>query len=87
MGNLQAALDLAKASGEPVWVAAGLYRQTSLLENEVADTAVTVLGGFPAEGTPGLTQRDWRRFRTVLSGDPNGDDADNDGGLSGSEPQ
>ncbi|TVR86203.1 MAG: HYR domain-containing protein, partial [Saprospirales bacterium] len=33
--------------------------------------SLNILGGFPGEGSPDLTDRDWREFHTTISGDIN----------------
>jgi hypothetical protein len=79
MGNVQQAIDvITAAGGGQVWIAAGTYLPTSWPNGGSAArerhfslrNGVTVLGGFPATGNPGLPDRNPATFPTVLSGDP-----------------
>ncbi|MCU0780787.1 MAG: choice-of-anchor D domain-containing protein [Akkermansiaceae bacterium] len=86
MGNVQQAIDAcAMVGGSQVWVAAGTYKPTSepnpVSEGDAARrkhfslrNGVTVYGGFPAAGNPGLPERDSAIYETTLSGDLLGDD-------------
>ena len=57
--SIHAALEISKPSDE-IWVAAGTYQECIFLE-----PGVTLLGGFPSEGSPSLEQRDWSAHATV----------------------
>ncbi|MEZ4954412.1 MAG: choice-of-anchor Q domain-containing protein [Saprospiraceae bacterium] len=79
--DLQAMIDAA-ASGDEVWVAAGIYKPTSGADRSiffVMKEGVAILGGFPASGTPGIFNRNWTANVTTLSGDIGilGDNSDN----------
>ena len=76
--TLQKALNQAKLDDE-IWVAAGVYTPTeSAMEGYDGDTrrsnsfmlteGVKLYGGFPAEGNPGMAQRNWETHITTLSG-------------------
>jgi parallel beta-helix repeat protein len=84
-GNLQDALD-AVAGGDEIWVAAGIYYPTELIDPCDPRTAtfqmkngVRIYGGFPDIGDPGMADRDPNLYETVLSGDIGvpGDNSDN----------
>jgi hypothetical protein len=89
--ELQSALDVA-ASGNRIWVAAGTYRPSKLIDPGDPRTAtfelvdeVEMYGGFVGNEDPAmfdLGNRDFDTNKTILSGDLNGDDgsdfADND---------
>jgi uncharacterized repeat protein (TIGR01451 family) len=74
--TLQSALRIA-SSGEDIWVAAGVYypdEGTHQINDSRYSTfelfeGVDVYGGFPTTGDPGLNDRDWETYVTVLSGD------------------
>lgn len=89
--SLEAALDNAYVPGDQIWVAAGTYTpeawttgggSRAIMTNDrfrhfFLRPGVTVYGGFT--GTEmSVEERDWTVNRTILSGDFNGDDADND---------
>jgi hypothetical protein len=77
-GGLQSALAIA-ASGDQIWVAQGTYLPTSNGDRSVSfqlKTDVAIYGGF-AGGETSLAQRDPVAHVTSLSGDLNGDDANN----------
>jgi autotransporter family porin len=68
--DLQDALAAARA-GDSIWVAAGAYHPTAGNNRDasfVLIKGVSVYGGFQGSETQ-LSERDWRRNRTVLSGD------------------
>lgn len=69
-GNLQAMIN---AEGvQQVWVAAGTYKPTSTTARDISfsmKSGVSILGGFPASGNPGLAQRVPDSYTTTLSGD------------------
>ena len=78
MGNVQQAIDvITAAGGGQVWIAEGTFLPTSWPNGGSAArerhfslrNSVTVLGGFPATGNPGLPDRNPATFPTVLSGD------------------
>ncbi|MBO0934045.1 T9SS type A sorting domain-containing protein [Fibrella aquatilis] len=80
--DLQGAINASAASDE-VWVAAGKYKPggSANLDQTISfalKNGVTVLGGFPATGSPTMAQRNPRTHTTTLSGD-----LDNDGTLAG----
>jgi predicted outer membrane repeat protein len=77
-GNIQQAIDaISAAGGGQVWVGAGIYLPSSWPNGGGAArekhfslrNGVTVLGGFPATGTPALPDRNPPACPTVLSGD------------------
>ncbi len=76
--NLRTALTNAP-TGAQVWVAAGTYYPASGSSrtqcNIIADKNLTVYGGFPNSGSPGLAQRVPIVYQTIVSGDINQDDA------------
>jgi len=79
--GLEDAFSDANVSGKDIWVAEGIYKPTDGNDRTVAFDLVAgvgVYGGFSGVETE-LSQRDWRKFETVLSGDINsiGDYADN----------
>ncbi len=69
MGDLRLALERT-APGDQVWVAEGVYlpHPTTRSLAFQPNSDVTILGGFPGTGDPGLAQRDPRAHPTVLSG-------------------
>jgi parallel beta-helix repeat protein len=79
--DLQDALTDAGTSGKDIWVAEGIYKPTDGNDRTASFdliSGVDVYGGF-AGGGVSLEQRNWRKYRTVLSGDINepGDMNDN----------
>ena len=77
--SLQKALESA-GPGYEIWVAAGSYKPTKHAGDEslgdggrdnafVLRDSVAIYGGFPATGNPGMDERDWKAFETILSGD------------------
>jgi hypothetical protein len=78
--DLQSALDTA-ASGEQIWVAAGVYKPTNSTDRsqsfQMID-GVAIYGGFAGNETAS-SQRDWVTNATTLSGDIGieGDNSDN----------
>lgn len=87
-GNVQQAIDvIAAAGGGQVWIAEGTFFPTSWPNGGSAPrekhftlrNGVKVLGGFPASGDPGLTDRNPPAHPTLLSADPGatGDPSDN----------
>ena len=77
--SLQKALESA-GPGYEIWVAAGSYKPTKHAGDEslgdggrdnafVLRDSVSIYGGFPATGNPGMDERDWKAFETILSGD------------------
>ena len=79
-GNLQSIID-ASGANDQVWVAQGTYKPTTTADRTIGFTmknGVTIYGGFPATGTPGLADRNAnpKTNNTALSGD-----IDNDGTL------
>jgi hypothetical protein len=95
--NLQTALDKA-VKNDAVWVAAGIYTPTKKYAEVYKDMtptterdksfiisdSVVVMGGFPANSSnsTGLSSRDWKKNRTVLTGDFQGDDDGYFGNIS-----
>lgn len=75
--DLQTALSLA-ASGDQIWVAAGLYKTIILVAGDPANkgreasfnlvSGVEIYGGFPAVGGT-WSSRNWQTQRSILSGD------------------
>ncbi|MEZ5043593.1 MAG: choice-of-anchor Q domain-containing protein [Saprospiraceae bacterium] len=89
--DLQAMINAA-GSGDEVWVATGTYLPTRDISGNSSpaeprnktffiDKDIEIYGGFPNTGDPGMADRDWKTYHTILSGDLNGDDVP---GLSGS---
>ena len=78
--NLQTALDNAPM-GSQIWIASGIYKPS--ITGDTADAYfrfyqdIELYGGFNGSETA-LEQRDWMANRSILSGDHNGDDIDND---------
>ena len=72
--NLGAALQVATIGSE-VWVATGTYLPALSDRNASFQipSGVRVLGGFPNSGNPSISDRDWQRHPTLLSGDIDGD--------------
>ncbi|MBN1765000.1 MAG: right-handed parallel beta-helix repeat-containing protein [Sedimentisphaerales bacterium] len=77
---LQNGLDAAISSDE-IWVAAGTYKPTEMIDPCDPRTAtfqmkngVGIYGGFPAEGNPGCLDRDPNIYETIFSGDLLGND-------------
>jgi hypothetical protein len=71
-GDLQSQIRLTGA--EQVWVAQGTYKpgpagNTDRNARFAMKNGVRILGGFPASGTPAITDRNPTSFPTVLSGD------------------
>ncbi len=82
--SLQDALDIAQA-GDQILVAEGVYKPSNRSESGVAKTetftlieGVEIYGGFPSGGG-GFSERDWELYRTILSGDLDGNDSDSGG--------
>ncbi|MFM2089802.1 MAG: hypothetical protein RLZZ127_291, partial [Planctomycetota bacterium] len=69
MGDLRIALQRTRP-GDQVWVAEGVYTPDPSNRNQYfqPNADVTILGGFPASGDPGIGQRDPRARPTILSG-------------------
>jgi hypothetical protein len=79
-GDLQGMINAA-SSGDTVWVAEGTYKPnrkidepliTDLTSRDNSFTlkdGVVVLGGFHNTGNPGLSERNWVTYSTILSGD------------------
>lgn len=88
--NLSDALTAGRALNSPtgvqIWLAAGTYKPASIVGGcgsvTLAERSasfemfsrLTILGGFPATGEPGLSERNSAQFETILSGDLCGDD-------------
>lgn len=76
--NLQSALDRAECGcGDEIWVADGIYRPTvtageSNMTFQLSD-GVKLYGGFRGDEQE-LSQRNWMKYNTILSGDILGDD-------------
>lgn len=71
-GDLQSQINL--TGTQQVWVAQGIYKPgpagtTDRGLSFSMKNGVSILGGFPASGTPALGQRNPASFTTVLSGD------------------
>ena len=65
-------------AGDQLWVAQGIYRPANTFNiNQV----ITLVGGFPASGTPTLSDRNPTLYPTVLSGDLAGNDVTNGAGV------
>jgi predicted outer membrane repeat protein len=78
--DLQAAIDAA-IYGDEIWVAAGTYKPTAGTDRSISfnlKDGVSLYGGFVGSETQ-LTQRNWSKNKTVLSGDIGivGTDSDN----------
>ncbi len=84
-GDLQAMIN-ASAVGDEIWVTQGTYLPTRPANNVGVVTLnnrnnaftftqdLKIYGGFPAVGNPGMADRDWEAYPSVLSGnlgDPN----------------
>jgi len=84
-GSLQPALDDADPN-DSIWVGEGTYVPMYDYGLDIGDrgkhfrmkNGVGIYGGFPAEGSPGLEDRDWEEYETVLSGDLLGNDVEVD---------
>jgi hypothetical protein len=79
--SLHAALGVA-ANGKEIWVAAGVYKPTTVANDRAATfqlkNGVAAYGGFAGTETA-LNQRNWTANRTILSGDID----NNDNSVSG----
>ncbi len=68
------------SSGE-IWVATGTYRPQNAMSDSSAtffiDKPISLYGGFEGYES-NLNQRDWLNYKTILSGDINDDDVDDD---------
>jgi hypothetical protein len=61
-----------------IWVAQGSYRTSADGDRKTSfmmRSGLTLLGGFPAVGNPGLADRDWLAYPTIMTGDLAGDDS------------
>ena len=58
--SITKAFEISGTSDE-IWVAAGRYNESVLLEQTVA-----MYGGFPAEGSPAFDDRDWAAYETIV---------------------
>ncbi|WP_367391080.1 HYR domain-containing protein [Lewinella sp. LCG006] len=72
--DLQDALALAGNCNNvtEIWVAEGTYKPTSGTDRNISfsmKNGVAIYGGFPDGGNPGLNDRDWAAYATILSGD------------------
>ena len=75
--DLQSALNYTcNASLTEIWVAAGTYKPHASDKNISFSmkNGVSILGGFPNDGSGTLANRNWAANPTILSGDLNGDD-------------
>jgi hypothetical protein len=79
--DLQSAL-AAAAGGDEIWVAAGVYTPTGVVGQREAtfqlQDDVALYGGFAGTETT-RSERDWAVRLTILSGDIDGNDPNNDG--------
>jgi hypothetical protein len=78
--NLQLMINASSANDE-IWVSAGTYKPTRLIvdpnnENPIGrkstftmKSGIKLYGGFPNTGNPGLLDRNYINFPTILSGD------------------
>jgi len=70
LGDLKAAMDQALMS-DTIWVAAGTYKPTATTDRTISfvlKDGVVVYGGFAGTETM-LSQRNWSKNKTILSGD------------------
>lgn len=76
--SLKDATDYATVAGDEIWVAEGTYtpHASTRTESFRIMPGVSLYGGFNGTETS-LSQRDWRSYETVLSGDLNGNDNSN----------
>lgn len=65
-GELQATINAAIV-GDEVWVAAGEYLPASG-QSFYMNEGVKIYGGFPATGTPVMTDRNWNTYKSILRG-------------------
>lgn len=68
--DLRVALDTA-SSDDTLWITEGTYYPTNgtdRLKHFLLKEGVTMLGGFP-KGATSLGQRNWKKYRTILSAD------------------
>ena len=76
--TLQKAIESA-GPGYEIWVAAGMYRPTRNAADKstgderdnafVLKDSVAIYGGFPAEGNPTMSDRNWETYVSAMSGD------------------
>ena len=77
--SLQDALEIA-GEGNEIWVATGTYYPEKDITGNASPSdartktwqlknGVTIYGGFNNTGNPGITDRDWETYPTILSGD------------------
>ncbi len=81
--SLKDATDFATIAGDEIWIAEGVYtpHASSRTASFRIMPGVSLYGGFNGTETA-LSQRDWRTYESVLSGDLNGND---NGTISWSE--
>jgi hypothetical protein len=65
-GDIQEMLDLSRA-GRQVWVAGGEYEMENEQSIEMIE-GVSIYGGFPPIGDPGMEDRNWNEHSTILIG-------------------
>ncbi|MGE0931764.1 T9SS type A sorting domain-containing protein [Peijinzhouia sedimentorum] len=85
--TLQEALDVA-TEGNEIWVATGTYYPEKDITGNASPAdirtktwqlknGVTIYGGFNNTGNPGIADRDWETYPTILSGDLSENDGSN----------
>ncbi|WP_177195228.1 MBG domain-containing protein [Parapedobacter indicus] len=79
-GDLQAMIN-ASSAGDEVWVAVGEYQRGAGQSFSMKE-GVKIYGGFPSVGTPGMDERDWEEYETVLKGNSNSVVRNDDNGVT-----
>ena len=79
-GDIQLMMNQLRGQESQIWIAAGKYKPiyrydtggsspTSRLASFVLRDSITLIGGFPNTGNPGIQDTSWKINKTILSGD------------------